>query len=619
MKMKNAKIKRTLSICLAALIVLITGLTACGTNKEASEKEDDTLTVYLWDADLIRELTPYIHEQLPDKEIEFIAGNNDTDLYSYLEEHGELPDIITVRRYSGTDANDLEPYLMDFSSYDVVSEYSSYSLQYYKTDEGKVNWLPICGIPQTIIANKTLFERYGLKLPQNYEEYAEACRVFNENGIKPYALDLAQDWSCHEMVQAGGIGELTSLEGILWRKSAESAQGNIEFDDDLWKKIFAETAEVIKDSYFTKEDLSCTTQTAMQLFVDGKAAMFHGTPSHMKQCSAQMDDELVRLPYFSQKSNEGYIYMTPSLHVAFNKELESTPEKLETAMEVLECMLSEEGQKLIAGGESVISFNPDVPSITDDMAGLEDEIENNNYYIRYSSQKSFEASTVAVQGLLNGTMDAEQAYEAFKSVINSKEDESGTDVVFETEYALALNEEGGRDAASSILTTLRNESEAQLAFVPYYWFTSSIYKGECTENRISLMIANKSAASSLYIEKLTGAQISEMVKRYLTDEDGDFMPASIYELPIASGMKIILSNDEAGYDLEKILIDGKEIDEEKEYTVLFTDDMISILAKMIPENDFEQTGDETLATAWVKAMVSGQKPAEPEDYIEIQK
>lgn len=613
------RIKKVLSICLVAVSLITIGLNGCGSTKEISEKKDETLTVYLWDTELIEDLTPYLHEQLPDKEIEFISGNNDTDLYSYLKEHGELPDIITVRRFAGTDAKDLQPYLMDFASYDIVSEYSSYSLQYYKNSDGEVNWLPICGIPQTIIANKTLFDQYGLTLPQNYEEYVNVCQVFYDNGIKPYALDLAEDWSSHEMLQAGGIGELTSLEGITWRNNAESAQEEISFDDTMWKKIFSETDTLLKDSHFTEEDLAYGTDTAMQLFVDEKAAMFHGSPVNMQQCEAEMDDELVRLPYFSQNSNESFIYMTPSLNVAFNKELEDDPEKLETAMDVMECMISKEGQKLIANGGSVISFNPSVPSITDDMVGLEDEIENNNYYIRYSSQKSFAASVTAVRGLLTGTMNEDQAYEAFKSAINSKEDAAKSSVTFKNEYALSLNDKNGRDAASSILTTVREETGAELAFAPYYYFTSSIYKGECTDNRINLMIANKPNTSSLYVEKLTGAQIKELVERYLTSTDGNFQPASRYELPIASGMKLVVQNDKAGFNLKKILIDGKKLDEEKEYSILLTDGTISVLNKMNPEQGLTPLEDMSLSTAWVKALARGNQPAEPEDYMEIQK
>ena len=126
--------------------------TGCGQSKKAVSKNDDHLTVYLWENRLMKNIVPYIHEQFPNQDIEFITGNNDTDLYSYFEEHGELPDIVTVRRFSGKDAQDLEPYLMDVASYDVVSWYYSYALRYYKNSKNEIQWLPICGMPQTIIA-----------------------------------------------------------------------------------------------------------------------------------------------------------------------------------------------------------------------------------------------------------------------------------------------------------------------------------------------------------------------------------------------------------------------------------------------------------------------------------
>ena len=81
----------------AAVLVGAAVLFGCGESSGAVSKEEP-LTVYLWENSLIKNLVPYIHEQLPDQDIEFIVGNNDTDLYSYMEEHGELPDVITVRR-----------------------------------------------------------------------------------------------------------------------------------------------------------------------------------------------------------------------------------------------------------------------------------------------------------------------------------------------------------------------------------------------------------------------------------------------------------------------------------------------------------------------------------------
>ena len=194
-------------VALVSGVLLVIGILAgCG-----QSKKDDHLTVYLWENRLMKNIAPYIHEQFPDQDIEFIIGNNDTDLYSYFKEHGELPDIMTVRRFSGTDAQDLQPYLMDFASYDVVSKYYSYAVEYYKDTDNEIQWLPICALPQTIIANKTLFDQYGIKVPENYEEYVQVCQQFYDKGIKPYSMNLAEDWANQEIIQAAAIGEFTSL------------------------------------------------------------------------------------------------------------------------------------------------------------------------------------------------------------------------------------------------------------------------------------------------------------------------------------------------------------------------------------------------------------------------
>lgn len=600
---------KTIMKCLSGLLVTCLILSGCATTNTQTT-DDDPLTIYLWDTDLIKDLAPYLHKQFPNTDIEFIAGNNDTDLYSYLEEHGELPDIITVRRFSGKDATDLQPYLMDFTSYDVVSEFSSYSLQYYKNQDSTINWLPICGIPQTIIANATLFEQYGLELPQSYEDYVNVCKTFNENGIKPYSMDLAEDWSSHELIQASGVSELTSLEGLEWRSQAESSKGEISFDDKMWKTIFSNTQTLLNDSYFTQEDLNVDTNEAMELFVSGQAAMFHGSPVHFKQCQEQMDAKLVRIPYFSPTSNEGYIYMAASLHIAFNKELEKDSNKLDTALKVLECMLSQEGQTLIANGLSVISFNLNVSSITDDMIGLENEIKNGNFYIRYASQKSFDASVKAVTGLLTGSMDTNQAYESFKNVMNKKNEASDSSITFKKEYSLSLDEKNARQAASSILTTIRKDQDTTLALAPYYFFTSSIYKGKCTDARLSLMIAQKPNDSSLYIETMNGSEIKELVNTYLTSSDSEFHPSTKYELPIASGMKLVVKKEKSGFVLQDILMSGKSIQDNKEYSILLSDGLTKDEMTSLPNT--------TLSASWLQAIKNKSQCEKPEDYIEVE-
>ena len=576
------KAKHCLIAVVSGVLVATAVLSGCGQSKKEVSKNDDHLTVYLWENRLMKNIAPYIHEQFPDQDIEFIIGNNDTDLYSYFKEHDELPDIITVRRFSGTDAQDLQPYLMDFASYDVVSKYYSYAVQYYKNADDEIQWLPICGIPQTIIANKTLFDQYGIKIPENYEEYVQACQQFYDNGIKPYSMDLGEDWSNNEIIQAAAIGEFTSLDGIEWRNGAETAADEVKFDDTLWKRI-----------------------------------LFHGHPTVMQQLQKQMDAELIRIPYFSQTSDESYVYMTPSLNIAFNKNLEKDREKLDTALDVLDCMISEEGQKLIADGSGVISLNTDVPTMMQDVPGLEEEIKNNAVYIRYSAQKSFHAGLEAVHGLLSGEMDETQAYDAFRSTMNSKDSKEETTVNFENEYSISLNDRNGRDAASSILTTIREENDAQLALAPYYYFTSSMYKGECTNSRVGMMTA-KSSDTALYVAKINGKQVYELVENYLADADENFYVTNKYELPIASGMKIIVNQAESGFSLKDLTVNDKKIDKEKEYSILLTDTTMSVLKKINPKCEIEQLKDTTLSSAWLEAMSKGQQPSAPEDYIEVE-
>ncbi len=530
--------------CLVGLLAFSMILSGCA--KTDTTKDDHHLTVFLWESRLVKNLAPYIRSQHPDMDIEFISGNNNTDLYEYYQEHGQLPDIISVRRFSGTDSKELQPYLLDLSSYDIVSKYYSYALQYYYNKNQSMNWLPICGIPQTMIANKTLFDQYGIALPTNYEEYAEACQKLNALGIKPSSMDMGEDWSCLEAIQGGAIDEFTSLEGLEWRSKAESAEDKISFDEDMGHRIFSKTYQFLKDSYFTAEDVNLSIDDGTNMFVEKKSAIFHGTPDIYKTLSSQMSDsELVRLPYFSQTSNDGYIYMHPSLNVALNKDLENDKTKLDAALKVLDCMISKKGQQLIANGTGVISFNPDVESMMNDVKGLEESLKNNNIYIRYSAQKSFAAAKEVVHGLLTGQMDENSAY------------------------------------------------DAKLAFVPYYYFTSSIYKGDCTASQLDLMLCHDSN-TYVHVKKMSGKEIYALVKELDVKDK--------YSLPIASGMKLVYDQN---YKLKDILVDGVSIDFDKKYSILLSDST--------------DVSNPSLASAWVSIMSKQDQPSKPEDYIEIGK
>ena len=68
--------KKKWSRALAMLLMLVTAVSLLsGCSEKSAEKEDaETITVYLWSTNLYEKYAPYIQEQLPDINVEFVVG-----------------------------------------------------------------------------------------------------------------------------------------------------------------------------------------------------------------------------------------------------------------------------------------------------------------------------------------------------------------------------------------------------------------------------------------------------------------------------------------------------------------------------------------------------------------
>ncbi len=79
-------------------------------------------------------------------------------------------------------------------------------------------------------------------------------------------------------------------------------------------------------------------------------------------------------------------------------------------------------------------------------------------------------------------------------------------------------------------------------------------------------------------------------------------------------MKIVAQSSGDDFALKDILVDGSPLDEAAQYSVLLTDGVLSGF-----DGKLEAAADATLSSAWAQAMASGRQPAQPENYIEVQK
>jgi len=615
--MKKEKRNRIIS----ALMVLVMGallMTGCG--GKSTEKEDaETLTVYLWSTNLYDKYAPYIQEQLPDINIEFVVGNNDLDFYKFLDENGGLPDIITCCRFSLHDASPLKDSLMDLSTTNEAGAVYNTYLNNFKNEDGSVNWLPVCADAHGFVVNKDLFEKYGIPLPTDYDSFVFACQAFEEKGIRGFTADYFYDYTCMETLQGLSAADLTSTEGSKWR-TAYSDPANTEkvgLDDVVWPKAFERMNQFIQDTNLGPDDLNMTYDDVVDMYQNGEVAMYFGTSAAVKMFQDQGIDTAF-LPFF-EENGEKWLMTTPYFQVALNRDLEQDEARKEKAMKVLNVMLSDEGQnKIISEGQDLLNYSQNVSlKLTEYLQDVKPVIEENHMYIRIASNDFFAISKDVVSKMISGDYDAEQAYQAFDAQLLDDENVSD-DVVLSSSksYSNYFHSEGGNESYSVMANTLRDIYGTDVLLATGNSFTGSVLKADYTEKMTGDMIMPNGLAA--YKKEMSGAELKEMLKAFVEGYEGGLVPFNQGSLPVVSGISMEIKENEDGYTLSEVKKDGKKIQDDDSFTVTclaIPRHMESLLADK--DSTFEAE-DTTVKDTWMNYVLEGDVVlAEPEDYITL--
>lgn len=615
--MKKEKRNRIIS----ALMVLVMGallMTGCG--GKSTEKEDaETLTVYLWSTNLYDKYAPYIQEQLPDINIEFVVGNNDLDFYKFLDENGGLPDIITCCRFSLHDASPLKDSLMDLSTTNEAGAVYNTYLNNFKNEDGSVNWLPVCADAHGFVVNKDLFEKYGIPLPTDYDSFVFACQAFEEKGIRGFTADYFYDYTCMETLQGLSAADLTSTEGSKWR-TAYSDPANTEkvgLDDVVWPKAFERMNQFIQDTNLGPDDLNMTYDDVMDMYQKGEVAMYFGTSAGVKMFQDQGIDTAF-LPFF-EENGEKWLMTTPYFQVALNRDLEQDEARKEKAMKVLNVMLSDEGQnKIISEGQDLLNYSQNVTlKLTEYLQDVKPVIEENHMYIRIASNDFFTISKDVVSKMISGDYDAEQAYQAFDAQLLDDENVSD-DVVLSSSksYSNYFHSEGGNESYSVMANTLRDIYGTDVLLATGNSFTGSVLKADYTEKMTGNMIMPNGLAA--YKKEMSGAELKEMLKAFVEGYEGGLVPFNHGSLPVVSGISMEIKENGDGYTLSEVKKDGKKIQDDDSFTVTclaIPRHMESLLADK--DSTFEAE-DTTVKDTWMNYVLEGDVVlAEPEDYITL--
>ena len=615
--MKKKKWNRVLPGVLV-MVTVISLLSGCG-GKSAEKEDAETITVYLWSTSLYEKYAPYVQDQLPDINVEFVVGNNNLDFYKFLKENGGLPDIITCCRFSLHDASPLKDGLMDLSTTNAAGAvYDSY-LSNFMNEDGSVNWLPVCADAHGFIANKDLFEKYDIPLPTDYESFVFACQAFDKVGIRGFTADYYYDYTCMETLQGLSASELSSVEGRKWRTIYSDPDNTKRegLDSIIWPEAFENMEQFIKDTGLSPADLDMNYDDIVEMYQSGKLAMYFGSSSGVKMFQNQGINTTF-LPFF-QKNGEKWLMTTPYFQVALNSDLTKDATRRKKAMKVLNTMLSEDAQnRIISDGQDLLSYSQDVNlKLTEYLKDVKPVIEENHMYIRIASNDFFLVSKDVVSKMITGEYDAEQAYQSFNSKL-LEEKSASEKVILDSQksYSNRFHSSGGNAAYSVMANTLRGIYGTDVLIATGNSFTGNVLKAGYTKKMVGSMIMPNSL--SAYSSKMSGAELKETVKNFIEGYEGGFIPFNRGSLPVFSGISVEIKETDDGYTLSKVTKDGKKVQDNDTFTVTCLAIPKHMKAYPADENIVFDGADTTVKDTWTESVSENNAVlAEPKDYMTL--
>ncbi|MCM1307744.1 MAG: ABC transporter substrate-binding protein [Butyrivibrio sp.] len=605
--------KRIISLILTAVITagILSG--CAGGGKSTREQ----VTIALWGDQLTEQYGEYLRDRFPDVDFTFYVATNSADFYRFKDEHDDLPDIMTVRRFALRDVAELKDSLMDLSDTEIAGTFPQSYLRSYTYEDGTVNWLPTCAEVDSIIINKTMLEKYGISVPNNYEEFIAACDTLRDNGVRPFLSNFGADYTCMEVLQGLSSEILTSQKGREWRQLYESGQTS-SLSEEVWLPIFERMYEFIEHTGITADDLNLTYEGVFDKYAAGETAMIRGTGDETERYKTDETDSVL-MPYYGD-SESGNRYLTyPAFQIAASIRAEETPERKELILDILEAMLSEDGLRRIAANQNMVSYNSDISiDMSPSLDGVKPYADSNRLYIRLASSDMFSVSQRIVDGMISGEYaDAKAALAAFNAEMSKDKEPDAAVAHIDKSFSYAFKPNGGSEAASAVMNSVREELGTELLIAPAAYVAGNISAGDYTENELQFLTMGEGV--STLICEMTGEQLFKYMDYVLTASGKRGSVVNDSTLYVSSGFEMSVKKTADGYRLENLTVHGSSLDKDSVCSVA----VIGNLALMVSDaleaagvTKYSEAKD--YKQALTERLIGGKQLAKPDDYIVLE-
>lgn len=213
------------------------------------------------------------------------------------------------------------------------------------TQNGHIYGLPVEIIAEGLFINKDLFEKYNVKIPQNYDDLVAAVKTFRQHDIIPIAFNCMPEGSYLFQNIAMSLGGKSVENPIVNGNVVKSYIDAMYVMRDLFKMgAFPDNDECFFIDSNTRDDL----------FIDKKAAMIAQGSWFIANCNSASVD-FIPFPRMSAQSDDSLVYGLGCGTFYISEKAWDDPAKRAEAIKLLKCITSSNSSVQLAEQTGMIS------------------------------------------------------------------------------------------------------------------------------------------------------------------------------------------------------------------------------------------------------------------------
>ena len=194
-----------------------------------------------------------------------------------------------------------------------------------------------------IIYNKEIFERYGLSVPQTYQDFLNICKTLKSKGIDPIGVGGSDLWHMEYWVNHFFRTDVLS-KNPEWL--SQCSEGVVSWTDAEVIQMLADLKNLF-DAGYVNDDWQTTRDGNLPYrMAEGEIAMMYTGP--WTSFAIQKLNTSMELGWFYVPGANGVTYASDNLDTFWSvtKECEENPDKYDAAMTFLKYFYSEQNYKL---------------------------------------------------------------------------------------------------------------------------------------------------------------------------------------------------------------------------------------------------------------------------------